>query len=117
VEQTRVALLGGCWAGLEPRHAADDVGGLTSVLLRKGLRAVIAGTGRIPVEVIAEAAKGLPALLPEASAAGTMAVVFRRQVAGHYQRMKRDSARAPHPLEWAALVYYGLPWRPASTGR
>ena len=113
-DRVQAVLLGACWTSLEVRHAAEQVEGFASMLLLKGVRAVLAGTGEIYIGLISEMAI---AILANAHPAGSIAELARR-VHKRQRNFREELIRnaAPnrqslrHPWHWASLVFYGVPW-------
>lgn len=113
-DRVQVVLLGACWTGLEVRHAAEQVEGLASMLLLKGVRAVLAGTGEIPIMLIASMAAPI---LVNAHTSGSIAELVQR-IRQSQRRFRdelicvaaREGQSPPHPWHWASLAFHGVPW-------
>jgi hypothetical protein len=104
-DHVQVVMLGACWSGMEVRHASEDVEGLASVLLLKGVRAVLAGSGEIPVELIAH----LTAFLAGSRGAPSVADVARR-IRESQREYKNGDKAVQHPWLWASIAFHGVPW-------
>ncbi len=106
-DHVRAVLLGACWTGLEAHNAAEDLGGLASILLLKGVQAVLAEVGLVPVNLLS--------CLADAVVAADPAVGLARQARSvlldRRDALKREVTSTPvHPVRWASVAFYGVPW-------
>jgi hypothetical protein len=113
VERARVVVLGACWSGLEARHAAEDVEGLTGVLFLKGVQAVLAGLGWVPVPLIEVAVNAVVRGLRQGGTSAELARQFRHDLLRFRAQLGGiDGGTSPI---WSSFLFHGVPW-PSATG-
>jgi hypothetical protein len=113
-ERAWVVVLGACWSGLEARHAAEDVAGLTGVLFLKGVHAVLAGLGWVPVPLIEIAVDAVVRGLGRGRTSADLALQLRHDLLAFRDRQGPQAAAAC----WSAFLFHGVPWpaQPAPGG-
>jgi hypothetical protein len=111
--RARVLVLGACWSGLEARQAAEDVEGLTGILFLKGVQAVLAGLGWVPVPLIEVAVDAVIRGLGKGGASAELAQQFRHDLLRFRARFG-GTADGASPC-WSSFLFHGVPW-PAPSG-
>jgi hypothetical protein len=106
-------VLGACWSGLEARHAAEDVEGLTGVLFLKGVQAVLAGLGWVPVPLIEFAVDAVIRGLGQGKTSAELAREFRHNLL-RFRAQFSGTADGASPC-WSSFLFHGVPW-PAPSG-
>jgi hypothetical protein len=118
----RVVVLGTCWSGLETPYAAEQVDGLTSALLLKGVQAVVSPPGSRPVSVdlLERVTCRLGDVLNTPGSLAGLARTIRsvqRSLRDTLQRQLSGLTASLHPLHWAGITFHGIPWEPPRTPR
>jgi hypothetical protein len=112
-DRTRVVFLGACWTGLTPEFAADDTGGLAKVLFEKGVEAVAAGLGLVPLDLLAAVTDRLIPVVTSPSRRADIATAVREAQLALRQSLldpgRRVLPNEVHPTAWASLLFYGMP--------
>lgn len=112
VDDVRGVLLGACWTGLQIQHAAEGAVGLAGLLLLKGVKAVFAGNGciPIPIELIARVAQSLVDLEQDDSSAYSAATTLQQVQRSFRDGLKGNGGLVVHPWMWSSIAIHGVPW-------
>jgi len=108
----RGVLLGACWTGLRVQHAAEGAEGLAGMLLLKGVTAVFAGNGciPIPVDLIAKVTQTLVRQNQDTSLAERMATTLQRVQRRFRDDLTNQGGSIVHPWRWSSIAVHGVPW-------
>jgi hypothetical protein len=110
--RAQVVVLGACWSGLEVRYAAEDVEGLTGVLFLKGVHAVLAGLGWVPVPLIEVAVNAVVRGLEQGGTSAEVARQLRHHLMGFRAQLGGTAGVAS--ACWASFLFHGVPWSAGS---